>query len=70
MMGRGHELGQLRAGWLADLIVVDGNPLEDIALLQDRERIDLVMKDGRIYRDELGGGSRAECRVLDETAAR
>ncbi len=70
MMGRGHELGQLRAGWLADLIVVDGNPLEDIALLQDRERIDLVMKDGRIYRDELGGGSRADSRLLDKTAAR
>jgi len=53
MMGRGHELGQLRPGWLADLIVVDGDPLEDIALLEDRERINLVMKDGRIYRDEL-----------------
>jgi imidazolonepropionase-like amidohydrolase len=56
MMGRGHELGQLRAGWLADLIVVDGNPLEDIAVLQDRERINLVMKDGEIYRDELLAG--------------
>jgi imidazolonepropionase-like amidohydrolase len=56
MMGRGHELGQLRAGWLADLIVVDGDPLEDIAVLQDRERINLVMKDGRIYRDDLTGG--------------
>jgi imidazolonepropionase-like amidohydrolase len=53
MMGRGHELGQLRAGWLADLIVVDGDPLDDIALLQDRDRINLVMKDGRIYRDDL-----------------
>ena len=53
MMGRGDELGQLRPGWLADLIVVDGDPLADIAVLQDRERIDLVMKDGQIYRDEL-----------------
>ena len=32
MMGRGDELGQLRAGFLADLIVVDGDPLEDIAV--------------------------------------
>lgn len=53
MMGRGDELGQLRAGWLADVIVVDGDPLEDIAVLQDRERINLVMKDGQIYRDDL-----------------
>jgi imidazolonepropionase-like amidohydrolase len=59
MMGRGHELGQLRAGWLADLIVVDGDPLEDIAVLQDRERIHLVMKDGQIFRDELGGARAA-----------
>jgi imidazolonepropionase-like amidohydrolase len=53
MMGRGHELGQLRAGWLADLIVVDGDPLDDIAVLQDRERINLVMKDGHIFRNDL-----------------
>jgi imidazolonepropionase-like amidohydrolase len=53
MMGRGDELGQLRAGWLADVIVVDGDPLEDIAVLQDRERINLVMKDGQIFRNEL-----------------
>jgi imidazolonepropionase-like amidohydrolase len=53
MMGRGHELGQLRPGWLADLIVIDGDPLADIAVMQDRERIDLVMKDGQIFRDEL-----------------
>ena len=38
MMGLGDELGQLRAGWLADLIVVDGDPLDDIAVLQDREQ--------------------------------
>ncbi len=31
----------------------DGDPLADIAVLQDRERIELVMKDGQIYRDEL-----------------
>jgi imidazolonepropionase-like amidohydrolase len=53
MMGLGHELGQVREGWLADVIVVDGDPLDDIAVLQDRERINIVMKDGRIYRDDL-----------------
>ena len=53
MMGRGNELGQLREGWLADLIVVDGDPLDDIAILQDRQRINLVMKDGQIFRDDL-----------------
>ena len=56
MMGLGDELGQLRPGWHADLIVVDGDPIEDIAVLQDRQRINLVMKDGHIYRDELSAG--------------
>ena len=51
-----HELGQLQPGWLADLIVVDGDPLDDIAVLQDRDRIHLVMKDGKIFRDELSTG--------------
>ena len=58
MMGRGHELGQLRPGWLADVIVVDGDPLTDIAVLQDRKRIDLVMKDGLIVRDDLSAAER------------
>jgi imidazolonepropionase-like amidohydrolase len=59
MMGRGDELGQLRTGWLADLIVVDGDPLDDIAVLQDRDRINLVMKDGQIHRNEISTPGRA-----------
>jgi len=33
ILGRENELGRIRAGWLADLVVVDGNPLEDIKVL-------------------------------------
>ena len=36
LMGRSHELGSVREGYLADLLVVDGDPLADIALLQDQ----------------------------------
>ena len=53
MMGLGRRARPARAGWLADLIVVDGDPLDDIAVLQDRDRINLVMKDGQIYRNDL-----------------
>jgi len=53
MMGRGDELGQVRAGWLADVIVVDGDPRDDIAVLQEHDRIKLVMKDGHVHRDEI-----------------
>ena len=48
-----RNLGTLQPGKLADLIVVDGNPLGDITILQERERVRLVMKEGRIFRDLL-----------------
>ena len=40
------ELGQVRAGFLADLLLVDGNPLDDPKVLLDRRRLLAVMKDG------------------------
>jgi imidazolonepropionase-like amidohydrolase len=39
--------GALEAGRMADLLVVDGDPLADIRLLQDRQRLALVLKEGR-----------------------
>ena len=50
VMMRGHELGQVKEGFLADLLLVDGDPLADIALLQDKRRILAVMKDGEFHR--------------------
>jgi imidazolonepropionase-like amidohydrolase len=53
LMGRGHELGWVREGCLADLLVVDGDPISDIAVLQDRERLFAVMKGGTLVTDRL-----------------
>lgn len=50
VMQRPHELGLVKAGYLADLILVDGDPLADITILQDRNRIISVMKNGVFYR--------------------
>jgi imidazolonepropionase-like amidohydrolase len=48
------RLGVVEEGALADLLVVDGNPLENLALIADPDRNFLViMKDGRIYKDTL-----------------
>lgn len=55
MMGDG-SLGTLEPGKLADLIVVDGNPLEDISILSGPEPVKLVMKDGAVCKNELPEG--------------
>jgi imidazolonepropionase-like amidohydrolase len=53
LMGRGDELGTVTAGKLADLLVVDGDPLADIAVLQDRANLLAILKDGRLVKDNL-----------------
>jgi imidazolonepropionase-like amidohydrolase len=49
-MNMADELGQIREGFLADMLLVDGNPLEDITILQDKQRLLMIMKDGEIHR--------------------
>lgn len=53
LIGRQGRLGAIVAGAHADLLVIDGNPLEDITLLQQRARMPVVMKGGRFHRCEL-----------------
>jgi len=45
------KVGTLEPGKLADLLVVDGNPLDDITILRDKSRILVVMKEGGIAVD-------------------
>jgi len=47
---RDHELGKIQEGYLADVILVDGNPLEDIKVLQDVDRISVVVINGRVHK--------------------
>lgn len=49
--GREAELGTIEKGKLADLIVVDGDPLADIAILREANNIALVLKSGAIVAD-------------------
>ncbi len=52
------KLGVIEAGALADLIVVDGDPLENLKLIADPEKNFLIiMKDGRVVKDALAPGS-------------
>jgi imidazolonepropionase-like amidohydrolase len=52
-----HELGTLEIGKIADIVAVEGDPLADIRILQERNRIQLVMKEGKIYIDRRPGHS-------------
>ncbi|EDL54352.1 hypothetical protein VSAK1_25005 [Vibrio mediterranei AK1] len=48
------ELGVIKEGALADLVLVDGNPLEDIKLVANADKnFVLIMKDGKIYKNSL-----------------
>ncbi|MCU4182770.1 amidohydrolase family protein [Acidiferrimicrobium sp. IK] len=50
IMGQPNDLGLVSPGYLADLLLVEGDPLADIALLQDADRIKVVMKGGRFHK--------------------
>jgi hypothetical protein len=41
---------QVEPGALADLLLVDGDPLADIAVLQDRQALRMIMKDGALHK--------------------
>ncbi len=53
-IGRGHDLGTVEKGKLADLVVVAGDPLGDVKILQNPEHIALVLKGGEIAANRLG----------------
>lgn len=50
IMGQPEALGQIRPGYFADLILVDGDPLQDITILQDRKNLLAIMKDGEFFK--------------------
>lgn len=47
------ELGVIAAGKVADILVVDGDPLDDIRIMQERDRLHLVMKAGKAFTNKL-----------------
>ncbi|MCK6556053.1 amidohydrolase family protein [Candidatus Binatia bacterium] len=53
LFGLADEIGTVEAGKRADLIVVDGQPLDDIGVLQDADRVVLVMRDGQTFKHRM-----------------
>ncbi len=48
-MRREGDLGTLEAGKLADMLLLDGDPLADVSILADKNRLAMVMKDGTVH---------------------
>ena len=51
MMGREDKLGEIREGFLADLLLVDGDPLTDLSMLRNPDRLAVIMKNGELYKN-------------------
>jgi imidazolonepropionase-like amidohydrolase len=50
-LGWDDRIGTLETGKLADIAVVDGDPIKDISILKDKDNILLVIKGGKIVKD-------------------
>jgi imidazolonepropionase-like amidohydrolase len=54
LLGRAGELGVVAPGALADLLVLDGNPLQDLKLFQDQgAHLAVIMQGGRLHKNAL-----------------
>ena len=65
LMGLGHELGQVREGYLADLLLVDGDPLADVSILQRQERLVAIMQNGNFHKLDRDALARRQGRTAD-----
>jgi imidazolonepropionase-like amidohydrolase len=70
LMRDGGELGTIRQGALADLLLVDGDPLKDISIMTEADRLVLIMKDGNVYKNTCHSiQARTERKATASTAA-
>ncbi len=50
LVGMADELGLVKQNYLADLLLVDGDPTDDVRIMQDKTRLKMIMKDGELYK--------------------
>jgi imidazolonepropionase-like amidohydrolase len=51
VMGLGKELGEVKEGYIADLLLLDGDPLKDVDLVVHTKNLHVIMKEGELYKD-------------------
>jgi imidazolonepropionase-like amidohydrolase len=57
--------GQVREGFLADLLLVDGDPVADVSVLQRKERLVAIVKGGDVYKLDRVVLERRETRAAE-----
>jgi len=62
ILGAQNDLGSVEAGKIADLLLVDGNPLGDLSVLADRALIHMVIQGGTIVADRRPNAGRGPSR--------
>ena len=58
--GMKDDLGTIEPGKLADLLIINGNPVDDITILQDHQKLEVIMKNGEFM----------ECQLTPKTTAK
>lgn len=64
LMGTADEVGRIREGFLADLLLVRGDPTEDVSLLQGRDNLSMIMKDGVLWKDPRQTARRGDAGLI------
>jgi imidazolonepropionase-like amidohydrolase len=53
VLGLESQIGTIEVGKLADLVVVQGNPLDDVGMLVSEEAVPLVMQGGKLVKEKF-----------------
>lgn len=65
VMGMGNELGQIKEGFIADLLLVDGDPLKNLDLVVHEKNLHVIMKEGALYKDTSATSVREHSMAAD-----
>ena len=65
LMGLGDEAGQVREGFLADLLLVDGDPVDDVRILQRQNRLVAIIKGGEFHKLDRANLERRRTRAAE-----
>ena len=70
IMGHPEELGKVQPGYYADVILVDGNPLEDIEVLQNTSKLHAIVLNGHVHKNIKVAGQDGQSLTADGVETR